>query len=87
MPFQDGRLGSHLTTGSLIFSYKMKRFVQPTELLKSMGYGSVNLAPLPKSAQRRVAGNGYAVPVCATAVAAIATVVGRIKKTSAQSSS
>ena len=76
-----------LTTGSLIFSYKMKRFVHPTELLKSMGYGSVNLAPLPKSAQRRVAGNGYAVPVCATAVAAIATVVGRIKKTSAQSSS
>lgn len=75
-----------LTTGSLIFSYKMKRFVQPTELLKSMGYGSVNLAPLAKSAQRRVAGNAFAVPVCATAVAAIATVVGRIKETSAQSS-
>ena len=74
----DGSIPT-LTTGSKIFSYKLRRLLTPLELLRSMGYDKkCSLVPFPATTARTMVGNGYCVPVCAMAVAAAASVVGRI---------
>jgi len=76
----DGTIPT-LTTGSKIFSYKLRRMLLPEELLHSMGYSKKsNLTPFPATSKRCLVGNGYCVPVCALAVAAAATVTGHVKK-------
>jgi len=68
-----------LTTGSRIFSYKLRRMLTSEELLLSMGYSKkANLTPFAATAKRTLVGNGYCVPVCALAVAAVATVAGHV---------
>ena len=72
----DGSIPT-LTTRSRLFSYKLRRFIAPTELALSMGYGPrCSFVPFSTSAASELLGNGYCVPVCSLAVAAVATVVG-----------
>ena len=74
----DGSIPT-LTTRSRIFSYKLRRFITPSELAMSMGYGpKCSLAPFTPTAAQTLVGNGYCVPVCALAVAAAASVVGSV---------
>ena len=76
----DGTIPT-LTTGSRIFSYKLRRMLLPEELLHSMGYSKrTNFTPFPCTSKRTLVGNGYCVPVCAVAVAAVATVTGHVVK-------
>ena len=73
----DGHIPT-LVCKSWLFSFTLKRFLSVGELHASMGYGKIIVAPCSKTAARDLLGNGYAVPVCAVAVAAAATVVGRV---------
>ena len=74
----DGSIPT-LTTRSRIFSYKLRRFLAPSELALSMGYGpKCSLAPFTHTAAQTLVGNGYCVPVCALAVAAAASLVGSV---------
>ena len=74
----DGSIPT-LTTRSRLFSYKMRRFISPTELAASMGYAPrCSLVPFNWTGAATLVGNGYCVPVCALAVAAAASVVGRV---------
>ena len=74
----DGSIPT-LTTRSRLFSYKLRRFIAPTELAQSMGYGPrCSLVPFSSTVASALVGNGYCVPVCALAVAAAASVVGGI---------
>ena len=81
----DGSIPT-LTTRSRIFSYKIRRFITPSELALSMGYGpKISLAPFTPTAGQKLVGNGYCVPLCALAVAAAATVVGSVAPKTAPS--
>ena len=74
----DGSIPT-LTTRSRIFSYKLRRFLAPSELALSMGYGpKCSLAPFTHTTAQTLVGNGYCVPVCALAVAAAASLVGSV---------
>ena len=69
-----------LTTRSLVHSYKLGAMIHPQDLANSMGYTSINMAPFPLSAAARMTGNGYMVPVCTCALAAVCIATGHIKK-------
>ena len=74
----DGSIPT-LTTRSRIFSNKLRRFITPSELALSMGNGpKCSVAPFTATTTQTLVGNGYCVPVCALAVAAAASVVGRV---------
>ena len=77
----DGMLPT-LHTNSLIFSYKLFTFLDGLDLFASMGYPrSANMSWLSASSQRSLAGNGYVVPVCACAMAAVCCFTGHLVKT------
>ena len=69
-----------LTTGSLVYSYKLGAFLDPQDLANSMGYKSINMAPFSSSAAARMAGNGYLVPVCTCALTAVCIATGHVIK-------
>ena len=70
-----------LTTKSRVFSYKLRRFLAPSELALAMGYRPrCSLVPFSSSVAAALVGNGYCVPVCALAVAAAASVVGSVRR-------
>ena len=72
----DGSIPT-LTTESNTSSYKLRRFISPSELALPMGYGpKFSLAPFTATAAQTLVGNGYCVPVCALGVAAAASVAG-----------
>ena len=61
-----------LTTNSMIFSFKLGKFIHPKVLARSMGLpDSLNMSFLTVSQQRKIVGNGYIVPLAAMAVAAV----------------
>ena len=72
-----------LTTGSVVYSYKLGAIIHPQDLANSMGYKSINMAPFPLSAAVRMTGNGYMVPVCTCALAAICIATGHVVKKAA----
>jgi hypothetical protein len=67
-----------LRGSSQIFSFKMKSFVNQHTLATSMGYTTANMLVVGSSTGRSLVGNGYALPVCACAVAAAGVVTGHI---------
>lgn len=67
----DGTLPT-LTTNSMIFSFKLGKFIHPRVLARSMGVSdSFNMSFLTVSQQRKIVGNGYIVPLAAMAAAAV----------------
>ena len=75
----DGSIPT-LTTRSRVFSYKLRRFLAPSELALAMGYSPrCSLVPFSSTVAAALVGNGYCVPVCALAVAAAASVVGSVR--------
>ena len=74
----DGSIPT-VTTRSRVFSYKLRRFLAPSELAQAMGYPRCSMVPFSSSAAAALVGNGYCVPVCALAVAAAASVVGSVR--------
>jgi hypothetical protein len=67
-----------LLAASHVFSYKMNAFISPHTLANSMGYTTANLLVVGPYTGRSLVGNGYALPVCACAVAAAGVVTGHI---------
>ena len=68
-----------LTTNSIIFSFKLGKFIHPMDLARSMGLpADLNLSFLTVSQQRKIVGNWYMVPLAALAVAAVCKETGHI---------
>jgi hypothetical protein len=71
-----------LCTGSLIFSYKLGRFLGAKDLAVSMGMprDDLNLTLVSEAAGRKIVGNGYVVPLAAIACAAVCMLTGHLVK-------
>ena len=79
MPWRTDGTVPTLTTHSILFSFKLGKFIHPKDLALSMGIpASLNMNFLTVSQQRKIVGNGYIVPLAALACAAVCKATGHI---------
>ena len=72
LPWRTDGIVPTLTTHSMLFSFKLGKFIHPKDLALSMGIpASLNMNFLTVSQQWKIVGNGYIVPLAALACAAV----------------